>query len=134
MPDACPPTVASAFEGPWGMMFRVTAKWFTVRCVFRLGSLEELEDAEPHIYEERLTLWQAESLGGAIELAEQEAAEYVNVLDGRNQYLGLAQAYELPDPPTHGAEVFSLLRESTLDREAYLDAFFDTGTERQQRT
>ncbi len=38
----------------------VTAKWFTVRCVFRLGSLEEIEDAEPHIYEERLTLWQAD--------------------------------------------------------------------------
>jgi len=30
-----------------------------------------------------------------------------------------------------GAEVFSLLRESDLEPDAYLDAFFDTGTERQ---
>ena len=31
----------------------------------------------------------------------------------------------------HGAELFSLLRESDLEPKEYLDAFFDTGDERQ---
>jgi hypothetical protein len=48
------------------------------------------------------------------------------------RYLGLAQAYRLGDPPGDGAEVFSLVRGSDLGDEAYLDTFFDTGTERQR--
>ncbi|GIE38008.1 hypothetical protein Alo02nite_09060 [Actinoplanes lobatus] len=47
------------------------------------------------------------------------------------EYLGLAQVYSLSDEPGHGAEIFSLLRGSTLEPGAYLDAFFDTGHERQ---
>lgn len=108
-------------------------QWYAVRCVFRHRFLEELESAEAIVYEERVTLWRAISLDHAIELAEQEAASYAAVMDAGDEYLGLAQAYELADEPGHGSEVFSLLRESDLDREAYLDTFFDTGTERQQR-
>ncbi|MCU1601431.1 MAG: hypothetical protein JWO22_2140, partial [Frankiales bacterium] len=49
-----------------------------------------------------------------------------------DEYLELAQAFELFDDPGHGAEVFSLMRTSRLEPDAYLDTFFDTGTERQQ--
>jgi hypothetical protein len=50
------------------------------------------------------------------------------------RYLGLAQAYRLADDVGHGAEVYSLIRDSDLEPEAYLDAYFDTGAERQAGT
>ena len=82
------------------------------------------------MYEERVTLWRAPSAEDAIESAEEEARAYCEDLE-QAEYLGLAQSYELPDPPEHGREVFSLMRESALNDTRYLDAFFDTGTERQ---
>ncbi len=97
--------------------------WYTVRCVFR----SEADDG--HVYEERITLWRAGGLDEAIALAETEAAEYAQI--GQVEYLGLAQAYWLQTPPDGGAEVFSLMRESDLDADDYLDQFFDTGRERQ---
>jgi hypothetical protein len=97
--------------------------WFSVRCLFRL-------DAEaPATYEERITLWRASSPAEAVTLAETEAGEYAADVDG--EYLGLAQVYSLTDEPGQGAELFSLLRDSQLQPAAYLDAFFDTGDERQ---
>ncbi|MEU8658091.1 hypothetical protein [Actinoplanes philippinensis] len=97
--------------------------WFSVRCLFRL-------DAEAAAtYEERITLWRAASPEQAVTLAEAEAGEYA--ADVAGEYLGLAQVYSLVDEPGHGAELFSLLRDSRLQPAAYLDAFFDTGDERQ---
>lgn len=109
----------------------MSESWFGVRCLFRLTGFARTEGGDPHVYEERVTLWQAASLDEAIALAETEAADYADAASG-NEYLGLAQANALLDEPIHGAEVFSLLRESPLRPDAYLDAFFDTGTERQQ--
>ncbi|TDD43233.1 hypothetical protein E1286_29425 [Nonomuraea terrae] len=99
------------------------ADWYAVRCVFRWR--------EPYdSYEERITVWRATSLEEAVELAEQEAAEYCEA--GPYEYLNLAQAYHLADEAIQtGAEVFSLLRDSDLAPRDYLDAFFDTGAERQ---
>ena len=62
-------------------------------------------------------------------MAEAEAGEYA--ADVAGEYLGLAQVYSLADDPGHGAELFSLLRDSQLQPDAYLDAFFNTGEERQ---
>jgi hypothetical protein len=80
-------------------------------------------------YEERITLWRASSLDAAIARAEAEAEEYA-VAGG--QYLGFAQAYHLSDSPSEGGELFSLMRYSDLGSDAYLDRYFDTGSERQQ--
>jgi hypothetical protein len=80
-------------------------------------------------YEERLTLWRAADFAHAVALAEADVEEYAAAVGG--SYLGLAQAYALSDEPGQGAEVFSLMRSSSLDPDAYLDAFFDTGDERQ---
>jgi len=94
--------------------------WFGVRCVFRHG-----EDT----YEERIVIVIAADLSHAIAKAEDEAAEYV---DGMNmEYIGLAQAFMLFTAPRDGAEVFSLMRDSDLEPDDYLDAFFSTGNERQ---
>jgi hypothetical protein len=97
--------------------------WFGVRCLFRHHG---------DVYEERVTLWRAHDFAEAIELAEAEAREYAAVLsspDGRNEYIEFAQAYLLDDEPGHGAEVFSLLRDSDLPPGEYVDRFFDTGEE-----
>jgi hypothetical protein len=37
----------------------------------------------------------------------------------------------LPESPGYGTEVFSLMRDSVLEPNAYLSTFFETGTERQ---
>jgi hypothetical protein len=97
--------------------------WFSVRCLFRLNA------EAPATYEERITLWRASSPEEAVTLAEAEASEYAADVTG--EYLGLAQAYSLADEPGHGAELFSLLRDSQLQPAAYLNAFFDTGDEHQ---
>lgn len=82
-------------------------------------------------YEERVTLWRAPGHDEAIERAEAEARDYAAAL-APAEYAGLAQSFELPTAPADGVEVFSLLRESALPPSDYLDAFFDTGKERQQ--
>jgi len=99
--------------------------WFAVRCVFRIGCLD------PPTYEERITLWQAFDFDEAIALAEDEAESYVRLI-GDADNLGLAEAYHLVDEPRHGAEVFSLMRDSPLSPEDYVATFFTTGAERTQ--
>jgi hypothetical protein len=96
--------------------------WFAVRHVIRSG----------RNFEERITLWRAASFDEAIALAEAEAVEYAADIGG-HEALGLWQAYELPEPPGHGVEVFSLIRASNLEPKEYLDRYFDTGDEFQQR-
>ena len=98
--------------------------WYGVRCVFRWIGHED----KP--YEERITLWRAASATQAIELAGREARDYAR--DSGFEHLNFAQAYALSDDRiTQGSEVFSLLRDSELKPETYLDAFFDTGGEHQ---
>jgi hypothetical protein len=63
-------------------------------------------------------------------LAEREAAEYANILDGVS-YVGLAQCFALGVEPDSGSEIFSLTRDSDLSPEAYISRFFDTGGEHQ---
>lgn len=104
-------------------------KWFGVRCLF-------WHDGDS--FEERITVWRAESLDHAIEQAEEEAREYCEGLDCK--YVGFAQAYgpavnrEFDDAEeiTPGTEVFSLFRLSEFEPREYLDHFFDTGSEIQQ--
>ncbi|MEQ0558847.1 hypothetical protein ABJI51_07180 [Amycolatopsis sp. NEAU-NG30] len=97
-------------------------EWYAVRCVFRWAG----SAGQP--YEERITLWRAAGLDNAIALAEAEAQEYAE--NTGVTYLGLAQAYAIGEKElTPGSEVFSLLRESELPPEKYLDRFFDTGDE-----
>jgi hypothetical protein len=95
--------------------------WYAVRCIF---------EWRPGTYEERITLWSCGSFEDAVERAEQEAHEYVNMaaLQG---YVGLAQAYLVgEEQPGDGEEVFSLLRDSELSPHQYASTFFDTGQER----
>lgn len=102
------------------MQENATGTWFGVRCVFRHAE---------STYEERIVIVVAADFDHAIAKAEEEAAEYV---DGMNvEYVGLAQAFMLFDAPRDGAEVFSLMRDSDLEPDEYLDTFFSTGDERE---
>ncbi|MGW4379577.1 hypothetical protein [Kitasatospora sp. NPDC004531] len=104
--------------------------WYGVRCVFKWTATEGPS------YEERITLWRASSAEDAIARAEAEAETYA--AENSVEYLGFAQSYRMvegdgaADAPGVGTEVFSLLRDSPLEPDAYLDAYFDSGTERQQ--
>ncbi|WP_068828062.1 hypothetical protein [Pseudomonas sp. BMS12] len=101
---------------------------YSVRCIFRWEPRQRQK--AKHTYEERITLWQAESLDQAIELAEQEAEIYAS---DDMEFLGYSQAYALFEPlPGNGVEIFSLLRDSNLEPEEYIDAFFDTELEHQR--
>jgi hypothetical protein len=94
-----------------------------VRCIFRHADLRA--------YEERVTTWHAGDFREAIAAAEAEAETYASGLDDV-EFTGFTQAFQMFGAPGVGAEVFSLMRESDLDRDSYLSAFFDTGRERQQ--
>lgn len=98
--------------------------WIAVRCIFRVTAGDGAQ-----AYEERVTIWHEADIDRAIEAAEHDADTYAADTDG--EFVGLAQAYVLTDQLGHGAEVFSLMRDSDLDPDAYVDRFFDTGTERQ---
>jgi hypothetical protein len=100
---------------------------FSVRCIFKWSPIAG--QTLKNLYEERITLWHADSLEQAIEFAESEAAEYA---DESCEFLGLSQAYAIFELiQANGIEVFSLLRESDLEPEDYLNSFFDSGLERQ---
>jgi hypothetical protein len=104
--------------------------WVAVRCVFRT-----VVDND-RVYEERITIWRAEDIDAALDLAEADARDYAQTLSVSpgwpTEYTGLAQAYLMTEGPKHGGEVFSLMRTSTLDSREYLDRFFDDGNERQR--
>jgi hypothetical protein len=108
---------------------QIQTRWYSVRCLFQSPQEDGFS------YEERVTLWRADSFDQAIALAEAEASEYAaDVSDEtvRTGYLALAQSYWLAEDPGHGAEVFSLIRDSDLAADDYVDHFFATGGEHQQ--
>jgi hypothetical protein len=104
--------------------------WFAVRCVFEFGPAER-EGGEVATYEERITLWHTRNFDEAFTHAEADADSYAETVGSR--FLGLSQAYRLAETPGHGAEVFSLMRDSQLAVSEYISSFFATGAERQRR-
>lgn len=124
-----------AYRPPEGLILRRiwqssrSVPTYTVRTVIRWA--KRPEQARKFLYEERITAWNAESIEAAIDEAGKEAREYAG---DDSEALDLFQGYQLFDEIgllPQGAEVFSLLRESDMEPSAYLDAFFDTGEERQ---
>ena len=102
---------------------------FSVRCIFRWEPRSG--QTRKHLYEERITLWRANDLDQAIDLAETEAQAYASEVGV--EHLGFCQAYALvADVEANGIEVFSLLRGSNLEPLEYLDTFFATGDERER--
>lgn len=61
--------------------------WVGVRCVFQ----SEVDGTRT--FEERVTIWRASDMAVGIQLAEEEALEYADIVDAT--YTGLAQGYAL---------------------------------------
>jgi hypothetical protein len=78
--------------------------WYAVRCVFLVQ--DNRLPAGQKAYEERMTMWRADSFDEAIAKAEQEGHGYVDDHEHVEEFTGLAQAYHLFDDPENGAEVF----------------------------
>ena len=100
---------------------RPFSSWYGVRCFFQ---------REDGFYEERITVWRADSFDEAVVKGEEEARSYAETVE--LVYLKLAQAYLIgKDVLSEGSEVFSLIRKSALPANDYLNHFFDTGEELQ---
>jgi hypothetical protein len=109
--------------GPLSDPDRAGDGWYAVRRVVLW--------TERQSYEERITLWHADSAAMAAHDSTVESRQYAVELVGDGLDLGLAQVHHLgPDRPSHADEIFAYARTSALDPPAYLDAFFDTGEER----
>lgn len=101
---------------------------FSVRNFFLWASRPD--QTMRNLYEERITIWKAESIDEALRLADGEATAYAT--NGEN-WLESSQAFELDESVNaNGVEVFSLLRESDLEPDDYVRTFFVTGKERTQ--
>lgn len=95
--------------------------WFGARTLF-------LHKAFPgQTYEERINVIQAYSEDDALLKAEEIAKQYA---DESTEFLNYTIVFEMFDDLGDKAEVFSLMRESDLAPEDYIDRYFDTGSER----
>jgi hypothetical protein len=96
--------------------------WYGVRLVYRVTF------ASRHAYEERVLIVRAEDFDSAIARAEQISRD--DYEDESIIYTKYAIAFHIFDENGDGIEVFSLIRESDLDVDDYLNRFHDTGKER----
>lgn len=104
--------------------------WYSVKSVFEHPRRARAEGAT--LYEERVVVLRARSLNDAIARGEEEALRYVGD-DETVRYTGFISAFHLSSPRlTDGTEVYSLMRESSLSPDSYLDRFHDDGAERSQ--
>jgi hypothetical protein len=98
--------------------------WYGVRLVY------ELSGTPRRAYEERIVIVQAESFDDAIYRAEEYSKAYESET---TRYAGYAIAFHIFDQNGPclgpGTEVLSLIRESDLDADDYLDRIHDTGHE-----
>lgn len=105
-------------------------QWFGARTIYRVKNSNTVTSPN-NLYEERVVLISANSLDEALAKAEKEAETYATDTD--MSYLGYVNVFELYHSKIEdGTEVYSLMRESELDGIAYIERFFDTGSERTQ--
>jgi hypothetical protein len=98
--------------------------WFSARTVY------EHDKPGDGLFEERIVLLRAGDFEEALERAEAEALRYGEQVGGT--YTGYASVFEIAEEQlADGSEVFSLMRDSDLEADDYIDHFFATGDERQ---
>jgi hypothetical protein len=104
--------------------------WYSAKCIFLHA---DVQSENGRVYEERVVLLKAENLDEAIEFAEKEATEYAQNLEGCS-YLGFVSVFHIYDETIEsGTEIYSLMRDSKLDKNKYLNRFYDTGKERTKK-
>ena len=97
--------------------------WFAAKCLFSHPS--RADNSERFLYEERTTLWRANSFAEAFALAEAEAVEYAR--DSTCVFVRATDSFHLFDESIgHGSEIWSLMRGSGMEPELYAETFCAT--------
>jgi Domain of unknown function (DUF4288) len=105
-------------------------RWFSAKCIFTHSNVKS---EHKFVYEERIVVIRGRKFDDAIRKAEKEAGKYAAALDGCC-YIGYVDVYELFTKQLRsGSEVYSLMRDSNLPKNRYLDRYYDTGKERYQK-
>lgn len=100
---------------------------YSVRCLF-CHPTRKSED-EDFLYEERITLWRAESFEEAHRMAEKEARQYAE--EAKCSFLKSTDSFHLFERAMEsGIEVFSTMRGSNLQPQNYERTFCVTGRDR----
>jgi hypothetical protein len=110
--------LTDALDVKWIPESDPNAYWFAVRLVVLHG--------DSH-YEETITIWNSPDAETAMDRARRKGEDVASTVGGR--ILPFAQSFRLAHFPGDGAEVFSLIRESSLTADRYLETFFWTGHE-----
>jgi hypothetical protein len=121
--------------------------WYGVKTAYRVeasgkpSKKDAAYDPEATLAEERVVLFKARSFDEAISKAEKEAlvyeSTYTNVYgeEVSCRYVGVCDAFEMPDEPKAGVEVFSstrLVSRKVSNREVVNDIFGPEETEKQE--
>jgi hypothetical protein len=103
--------------------------WFGVKTI--LIHLHE-SDSTLRVYEESVLLVKADNFDDAIASAERIVRKNCSVLSCEDS--GFYNAFEITDDKlSNGVEVYSIMRESKIEIDKYLDKFYDTGFERTKK-
>ena len=103
---------------------------FAVRCLFSFPS--HAREREGHLYEERITLWEAESFEDAFAMAKKEAIKYAEAEECVFHFA--ASAFQLFEgEPEQGKEVWSWMRSSHMAADMYRDVYLVTLCDRVKR-
>jgi len=97
-------------------------EWYGAKTVYAHDDLSE-RNGKP-CFEERVVVFQAKDSSEAILMAEKEAKEYADGLDG-TRYLDFVNVFHMFEPLGKGAEVFSIMRALEMEEEEYLRHFYD---------
>ena len=103
-------------------------EWYAAKSVYRHHSVSD--GSGQGTFEERVVLLRASNVEDAIARAETEAMAYCGA-DGGITYLNFVDVFHLIDDIVgDGTEIYSLVRESDLSDDGYLERFYDSGSER----
>jgi len=103
--------------------------WYGAKLVFQM--FHDVQN-DSYKYEERVVLVHAPTEHEAMQKAETFAKAYET---DRITYVGFVQLFHIFDDVIgDGTEVFSLIRDSQLTVDEYLDHFYDTGGERERKS
>jgi hypothetical protein len=100
---------------------------YSIRSIFHHPTRSESD--ELYLYEERVTLWNAESLSVAYKLAEDEAVRYAS--EAKAVFVRTSDGFSLFDDKfASGIEVWSKMRGSNFSPEDYIETFIWTRKDR----
>ena len=104
-------------------------EWYSAKCIFEHDGLAQ--GAEETVYEERVVLLRANSIDEALDLGEAEAREYADSIGNDSIcYVGFISAFRANETEiTDRMEVYAMMRQTELSREAFITHYYADGYE-----